>query len=571
MRVKVSKSKNAESYYIIKSVIIDGKNTSKIVEKLGTTKEVLEKSGGEDPMLWAKRRAAQLTKEEKEGQQKVMVAYSQNKRIPAGKPVLFNVGYLFLQQIFYELKLDQLCDQISKKYKFTYNLNSILSRLIYSRILFPASKKATYSLSKKMIEPPQFDLHHIYRALEVIYKEQDLIQSTLYKNSAELIERNDRILYYDCTNYFFEIEQESGIRQYGVSKENRPNPIVQMGLFMDGSGLPLAFTITPGNQNEQKTLKPLEKKILKDFQLSKFVVCTDAGLSSNENRKYNNLGTRAFVTTQSLKKMKQHLKTWALDSTGWFLPEQPNKKFTLDEIDEQNNPKLTFYKERWTNENGLEQRLIVSYSLKYKNYQQKIRQRQIDRALRAVSEGKKIPKKVNANDYKRFIKQQNLTPNGEIAEREVYSMNQEQINKESVYDGFYAVCTNLKDPASKIIAINKGRWEIEESFRLMKSEFKARPVNLSLDERIQAHFMTCFISLLIYRLLEKKLNESYTSCEILDTLRGMDLYEVKGEGYLPAYERTTLTDALHEVSGFHTDFQIISKKKMKKILQQTKQ
>jgi transposase len=569
MRVKISKSKNSESLYIIKSVYIKGKNTSKIVEKLGTLQEVIDKANGEDPYLWAKKRAKFLTEQEVKEDNQVLVNFSPRKTITSDKQVTFNAGYLFLQKIYHDLGLHKICQKIAEKYRFEYDLDSILSRIVYSRMLFPASKLATYQLSKKYLEQPNFELHQIYRALEVIYKESDRIQAQLYKNSLKVCQRNSKVLYYDCTNYFFEIEEAQGIKQYGKSKENRPNPIVQMGLFMDGNGLPLAFTMTPGNQNEQTTLRPLEKKLLRDFKMAQFVVCTDAGLSATDNRKYNDMGKRAFITTQSLKKLKAPLMEWALRDDGWRLP-QNDEEFTISQIKEKDDNDKTYYKEAWIQEDGLEQRLIVTYSLKYKNYQEKIRQGQIERALKLMADGKKPPKKKHPHDVRRFIKEKNLTKEGEIADQTVFQLDEAQIQNEAKFDGFYGVCTNLTDEVEAIIEINSGRWEIEESFRIMKSEFKARPVNLRKDERIEAHFTTCFIALVIQRMLEKRLKETYTTRQILDTLREMNLMAIHGEGYVPLYQRTSLTDDLHDIFGFHTDFEINSEKNLKKIFKQTK-
>jgi len=285
MRLKVSESKNAASYYVIKDYYSNGKRTTKIVEKLGTHDELIEKLGGKDPVKWAEEYIEELNKKEKDEKNDVLVRYSPSKQINPGQQRLFNGGYLFLQKIYHQLGIHGISESISKKYKFTFNLDSILSRLVYGRIIFPSSKLATYDLSSRFIEQPDFDIQHVYRALDVISKETDFIQSELYKNSLKLSKRNTGVLYYDCTNYFFEIEEESGLREYGHSKDHKPNPIVQMGLFMDGDGIPLAFDIHSGRTNEQKTLKPLEKRIISDYKLSRFVVCTDAGLSSVENRK----------------------------------------------------------------------------------------------------------------------------------------------------------------------------------------------------------------------------------------------------------------------------------------------
>lgn len=570
MRLKVSKSKNAASLYVIKDIVVDGKRTSKIVEKLGTYDELLEKLNGQDPFEWAKQYIEELNKKEEENKRAVLIPYHPTKFIEKDSQRCFNGGYLFLQQIYHQLGMHEICKKITEKHSFSYNLDSILSRLIYARIIYPASSKlATHQLSKNFIEQPDFELQHVYRALDIIAKETDLIQSQLYKNSLKVLKRNSGVLYYDLTNYFFEIEQESGLRQYGHSKEHRPNPIVQMGLFMDGDGIPLAFGINPGNTNEQVTLKPLERKILKDFQLSKFVLCTDGGLASLENRRFNDLAGRAFITTQSIKKLKDHLKRWALDPEGWRLSGD-NRIYNISELDEERYFSHTFYKERWIKENGLEQRLIVTYSIRYKDYQNKIRERQINRALQAVNTNPYKIKKTNPNDYKRLIKKTNITTEGEAADKEVFSIDQDLIAREAQYDGFYAVCTNLEDDASQIIRINHRRWEIEECFRIMKNEFKTRPVYLSRDDRIVAHFTTCFLALVVYRFLEKKLENRFTTSEIIQGLRDMNFFEVRGEGYVPTYTRNDFTDALHDAFGFRTDYQIVTLRYLKKILKKTK-
>lgn len=569
MRLKISKSKNASSLYVIKSIYENKKHSTRIVEKLGTYEELLRKLNGQDPIEWAKKYIEELNVKEKETKREVLVKYSPAKQINKDEQSYFNGGYLFLQKIYHELGLHKICKDISNKYKFTFNLNAILTRLIYGRIIFPSSKLATFELSKRFIEQPDFELQHIYRALEVLSEEADFIQSELYKNSLNVCDRNKGILYYDCTNYFFEIEQEEGLKQYGVSKEHRPNPIVQMGLFMDGDGLPLAFCINKGNTNEQVTLKPLEQKIISDFGLSKFIVCTDAGLAATANRKFNDKQERAFITTQSIKKLKAHLKEWALDTKDWHI-NGSNKAYDLTEIDDKEDINKIFYKERWIKEDGLEQNLVVTFSLKYRNYQQTIRERQVERAQKIIKANPTKLKKCNANDYKRFISKCHCTPEGQLAEKELYSINTDLISQESAYDGFYAVCTNIEDDGATIINVNRRRWEIEESFRIMKSEFKARPVYLQRDDRIKAHFTTCFISLMIYRLLEKRLSEKYTCSEIISGLRAMNFCEVKGEGYIPTYTRTDFTDELHDKFSFRTDYQIVTTKQIKKIIQDTK-
>ena len=575
MRINKTKSKNKEHYSIIQDININGKRTTKVYENIGNFDNLKLRAGNEEPLEWLRNYVAELNKKHKENSLPVIMKKSPNKIIEKNVQHSFNVGYLFLQDIYYKLRLNEICDEISKKYQFKYDLNDILSKLVYSRIIFPASKLKTLELSKKFLEQPNFNYQHIERALPVICENMDFIQSELYKNSNEYIKRNNKILYYDCTNFYFEIEQEEGLKEYGKSKENRPNPIVQMGLFMDGNGIPLAFDITPGARNEQKTLQPLEEKILKDFEFSEFVVCTDAGLASTANRKFNNKDNRKFVTTQSLKKLKKYLKDEALDLTkGWHLPNE-NKTYNISKLrtDEKLIKKYknaVFYKERWIKEDGLEQRLIVTYSVKYQEYQRNIRTNQINRAMKIIESNPEKLKKAKQNDPKRFIKTTNITNDGELADKSIYEINQSVIDEEAKYDGLYAVCTNLEDSAEDIIKLNHRRWEIEESFRIMKTDFKSRPVYHTKDEMIKAHFMTCYLALVVYRYLEKKLDEKYTAPQIIETLREMEVKLENNDNYTPNYIRTDLTDDLHSKFGFRTDFETISLKDLKKIFKQTK-
>ena len=575
MRLSITNNKNSSSFYVIKSVTLDGKRTSKVIERLGNYEEVKIKANGEDPIVWAKKYIDTLNKQEKENNNILNIPFYKNKILEKNTKYTFNAGYLFLQDIYYSLGLNNICNDITNKHQFKFDLNSVLSRLIYSRIIFPSSKLKTLELSNNFIEQANFDYNHILRSLEVISKETDFIQAELYKNSKKYSKRNDKILYYDCTNYYFEIEQEDGIKQYGVSKENRPNPIVQMGLFLDGDGIPLAFNINPGNTNEQITLQPLEKQIINDFNNASFVVCTDAGLASNANRKFNDKENRKFITTQSIKKLKDYLKEWMFDKTGWHIPSITNpidlSNLDNDEELQEKFKDTIFYKERWINENGLEQKIIITYSLKYKNYQKNIRNSQIERAQKLINSNPKSIIKPRQNDFKRFIEKTNTTKDGIVAEETYYNLNQEAINNESKYDGYYAVCTNLEDTAEEIIKVNKNRWEIEESFRIMKSEFKARPVYLSRDDRIKAHFTTCFLALTIFRYLEKKIKSKYTVTEIIEALRNYNLRELKGFGYIPDYELTDIVEDLQNIFNINTSTEINDYKKMQKICKQTKQ
>ncbi len=575
MRLNKVKSKNAISYYIIRSVRRNGKNSSEIVKKLGTEKSIRETYGVDDVDAWANEQLEKMNAEEAANDHMVLVPFNTASLIDPDARLSYNIGYLFLQQIYYKLGLPSICRSIKKDSSFEYDLDSILSRLIYGRLLFPSSKLSCYEQSKSLLEPPKFELHQVYRALSVLADNSDMIQAELYKRSKNVIKRSTGVLFYDCTNYFFEIEQESGLKQYGASKEHRPNPIVQMGLFMDKSGIPLAFVINPGNQNEQLSLTPLETRIMRDFELSKFVVCTDAGLSSDANRRFNNIGERSFITTQSVKKLKAEYKKWALDPTGWEL-EGSKKKYDISALDDTpENRKKIFYKQMFIEgydeerDISFNQTLIVTYSLKYKMYQQTIRDGQIERAKKYLECPASADRR-SQTDAKRFIKKTPFTNDGEIASKAMYEINKETILEESRYDGFYAVCTNLDDDPADIARINRDRWEIEESFRIMKSEFEARPVYLQRDDRIKAHFLTCFITLMVYRILEKQLGQKYTCEELIGTLRDMNMRQVKDQGYIPCYTRTEITDALHENAGFRTDYELVTPKPMSGIIRRTK-
>lgn len=575
MRLSKVKSKNAVSYYIIRSVRRNGKNSSEIVKKLGTEKFIRDTYGVEDVDTWANAQLEMMNAEEAQSNHKVLIPFHTDALLSQEEQLSYNVGYLFLQRIYHQLGLPSICRKIKKDNAFVYDLDAILSRLIYGRILFPSSKLSCSELSRSLMEPPKFELHQVYRALSVLAENTDMIQAELYKRSKKVIKRSTGVLFYDCTNYFFETEQEAGLKQYGPSKEHRPNPIVQMGLFMDKSGIPLAFCINPGNQNEQLSLTPLEQQIMRDFELSRFVVCTDAGLSSDANRKFNNFGERSFITTQSIKKLKTDLKEWCLDPTGWML-EGDEKTYDISKLeDTPENRRKLFYKqtflEGYDKERDIpfEQTLIVTYSLKYKLYQQTVRSRQLERAKKYLEHPSSSDKR-SQNDARRFIKKTSCTADGEVANKAIYELNEAALCEEARYDGFYAVCTNLDDDPAVIAKINHDRWEIEESFRIMKSEFEARPVFLQRDDRIKAHFLTCFIALMIYRILEKQLGDKYTCEDIFSTLRKMDMRKLGDYGYIPCYTRTSLTDALHENAGFRTDYELITPKSMAGIIRRSK-
>lgn len=573
MKVSTTKSKNAESFYITKSYInSDGKSTSKIIRKLGTLAELSKRleTDRAGVMAWAKEQAKIETQNYKKEEETntVLVPFHAKRYLDYEKQVFFKGGYLFLQYIYYSLKLDNVCTNIKRKYKFDYDLNAILSDLVYTRILDPSSKRSSYAAAMKFLEAPTYELHNIYRALSVLAEKCDHIQSEIYKNSSFIRKRNDKILYYDCSNFYFEIEQEDGIRKYGKSKEHRPNPIVQMGLFMDGDGIPLAFTLFPGNQNEQKSLKPIEEKVIKEFGCEKFIFCSDAGLASEDNRFYNHLGERSFIVTQSIKKLPLEEREWALKKSG-FRCISDNKPVDITNLTKDDTNRL-FYKEEPYTTKKLHQRLIVTYSPKYAEYQRTVRSRQIERAEKMVESGKAKRTRKNPNDPARFVGKNVITENGEKIKTEFF-LDLEKIEEEEKYDGLYAICTDLLDDDPKdILKVSEGRWQIEDCFRTMKTDFSARPVNVRREDRIKAHFLCCFIALFILRTLKKLIKENCTCDELLNTLKEINFADVGEQGFIPLYKRTKLTDELHSICGFRTDFQFIPKNKMREIQKKSK-
>lgn len=536
--------------------------------------DLLERfSGDYDAMMaWAKSEAEKDTMEYNAKTSNVTVSLSKSAYIPKNEERCFPVGYLFLQRLCTELKINSICRKISKRHKYTYDFSAILTDQIFSRILAPSSKLSSYSYCQTLLEPPKYELQNLYRALSVMAEESDFIQEELYFNSNFIHPRSKKILYYDCTNYYFEIEQDDDFRKYGKSKENRPNPIVTMGLFMDTDGIPLAFDVFPGNQNEQTTLKPLETKIIRDFACSEFIFCSDAGLGSKANRRFNSFGNRSYVISQSLKKMRGEDRQTALNPKQFrrLGSDQFIDISTLDESDPDIYEAI-FYKEVPVVNGDMDEIVIVTYSPKYKAYQKRIRGQQIARAVKMIEQPGRKRRGKNQNDPARFIKSTAITEDGEVAGRNIYDLDSDRISEEEMYDGFYAVITNLEGDVGEILKINRQRWEIEENFRIMKTDFEARPVYVRRAERIKAHFLICYISLLVYRLLEKKLGNVYTCNEILGTLRSMQVTLLSKEsGYIPSYKRTDMTDELHKVFGFHTDYEFISKSTMRSIIKSTK-
>ena len=572
MNLHITKSKNAESFYICRSYTkANGTTSSTIVRKLGTLEHLLVEHGPtrDDVLAWAKNEVKIETEKynaEKEAKT-VLIPFHADWQLDYDKQAFFRGGYLFPQSVYYQLQLNNICRKLKQKYKFQYDINAILSDLVYARILDPCSKRSSYKTASAFLEKPSYELHDVYRALDVLGSECDLIQAELYKNSHFLGKRNDRVLYYDCSNYYFEIEQENDCKKYGKSKEHRPNPIIQMGLFMDGDGIPLAFSLFPGNANEQSSLKPLEKKILSDFECQKFIYCSDAGLGSESIREFNHMGERSYIVTQSIKKLVKEDREWALNKQG-FKKVSDNAPVDITKL----SPDDTglYYKDEPYTTKKLQQRLIITYSPKYALYQKAIRDKQVERAQQMLNTGTAKKNRKNPNDPARFIGTMAITKEGEAADIKSF-LNETKISEEAQYDGLYAVCTDLlNDGVGEILKVSEGRWQIEECFRIMKTDFSARPVYLQDENRIRAHFLICFLALTIYRFLERKLNFKYTCEEILDTLKSMNFAEIQEQGFIPLYSRSVITDDLHNACGFRTDSQFLTKSKMRTIQKKSK-
>ena len=596
-RIKTNKYTNTQSYCIIEDYKRNGKRTTRVVENIGNYQKVsmLAKEQGIDVDTWLDNYLNDYRKRNGlilDGEKVIIEKYS-NKIIPKDKINKFNVGYLFLKDIYYSLRLDKIIKYITEKHKFEFDLNEVLCNLVFSRIIYPSSKLKTYELSKNFIETPKYNLENLYRGLTYLNSDLDYIQKQLYSNSKFVVDRNTKIMYFDCTNYYFDINEETELQKYGHGKDGKAKPLVGMGLFMDGNGLPIAMNIFPGSDSETKQLIPLQKQIANDFDLEdkKTIICTDAAMCTDEIKQFNIKDGRSFVITQSIKKLKQIYKDEIFKDDNWRIVGDLTHIYKLSDIlnDEEKSTihyETVFYKIVQTETAHVVQDLIVTFQIKYRDYLKNVRNGQIERARKKISstnKGDKIKLSNNPNDYRRLIKEdvevieskkksnneKNSNSLNESSKKEKYSysysIDEDIIKEEEKYDGYYGITTNLNGDISEILAISKNRWEIEESFRILKTDFDSGTIHLSREDRIKAHFLTCFISLLIYRILENKLDYKYTHNQIIEKLREMEVYEEKGSGYSPAYVRTDLTDDLHEVFSFRTDYEIISYKKFKKI------
>lgn len=583
MRLKKVTAKNGhETFSIITDYIrLDGKRTSTTYELLGDYNKLIERFGSDNTLDKVKEYINDLNIKLRENKElPVNLTLNPNKQIDKNINRSFFSGHLFLRKIYYDLGIDKICDNIKEKYKFTFDINQVVESLVFSRIIWPSSKLSTYEQSRKFIGNYDYDIQHSYRTLSYLSKELDNIQKLLFDYSNKIIDRNYKVIYYDCTNYFFYTE-ENDFQRYGISKQHQPLPLVQMGLFMDADGYPFAMNINPGNTAESKTMIPSEEKILSDYKMEgkNIIVCTDAAMCNDDIKKFNVKDGRGFIITQSIKKLSNELKEFALNKSGWRILGNLNNIYDLNNVDakfKKEHYNEIFYKEVECETKSVKQALIITFSFKYQDYQHKLKSHQFDRAKILVEEInkhnqdnkniKKIKISINPNDPKRFIKQISTTATGESAEHIKYEIDQEIFDEEEKYNGLYGITTNLKDDTSTIIKVINGRWEIEESFRIMKDDFDSGTVHLSREDRIKGHFITCFLSLFIYRYLEHKLDDKYTVHEIVTKLQEMKLLEFKGKGYVPEYERNDLTDDLHAFLGINTDNEIITYKKIKNIL-----
>ena len=607
--MKLSYNRNSKNpiYYISQSIRNGKKTTSFNVCKIGKHSELLAQ-GIENPLEYAKNQVKKYNNSLLE--EKVFYSIDINfeeKVSPSventSKSLSSNIGYFYLQYFYSKLKIKNLLNDISKDRKFNFNLNDITRFLVFDRILYPKSKLATVNNLNFYYEKPEFSHQNVLRAMDVLSDNYDLFLNHLFTESNNIVKRDTSVCYYDCTNYYFEIESPDeqyfddvtgeylyGLRQYGPSKEHRPNPIVEMGLFMDKDGIPITMGLFPGNMNEQKTVANLETKMIKSLNNKKLIYCGDAGLGSASIRTFNDMGGRAFIVTQSIKKLSESLQNELLKDEGFKLLSSDDettisKLKGFDKTDPKNihlyNDKA--YKSVFVDSNidlglleekklkngktklvkskaNLKQRIIITYSRKMAEYQKIIRNKQIERAKILISKGVDDIRK-GPNDIARFIKNAN-------DEKNTYVLDQARIEQEEKFDGFYAIATNLlNDSAKEIFEINDQRYKIEDCFRVLKTNFDARPVYHRLDNRIVAHFMICYTSLLIYRLLEKKLKEKgyhFTINEILTTLKNMNISNVKDRFYQADYAGGNVLNALCNTFKLQLDKKYYLPKNLKK-------
>ena len=602
MKLWYDKKSKDPTYFIQRGIRNGKKTTTKNVVRIGKHSELLKTTA--DPLAYALDEVKRYNEELKNNKSVALdFKFDFNEKITyqddlVSKSKLLNIGYFFLQQIYHDLKIGAFFKNIIKDTRIQFDPNLVNRFLTYSRILNPDSKLGTHQNLVSFYEQPTFGYEHILRTLDIMYNHYDEYISHLYEASTKLIKRDTSVCFFDCSNYYFEIESNDedyidpvtgevtkGLRKYGVSKEHRPNPIVQMGLFMDKDGIPLSMCITSGSDNEQTTAIPLEQKLITMFKGKKFIYCADAGLGSLNIRNFNSMGGRAFIVTQSIKMLSKTLKEAVFSDIDYRLlsndkPATIQQMKDFDRFDKVNAElyddriykiipadkafDLGLYEEKACKNGTIKkvkskavvpQKIIVSFSRKMMEYQRFIRNRQIERAKKLLTKLDPENYKKGANDITRFIKRTTSTCSGEKAV-DIYELDQEAINEEEKYDGFYAVATNLEDSAKYILDISSNRYKIEDCFRIMKSNFSARPVFHQNRERIVAHFMVCYTALLIYRIMEKKLDiygTHFTVDNVIETLNNMQVANLEDVCYMSTYDNSQVLTSLNAILELELD------------------
>lgn len=588
MKLYYDKRLKDPTYYIQQGFRNGKKTTTKNIKRLGKHSELLLIT--DDPLEYAKNEVKKMNEEYRSGRSEFIVTMDFNERIPStdspcSNSTSLNIGYLYLKDIYAKLNLSDFFKSVSSDRKITYDCNKICQFLTYARTLDPASKYGTYDKLDTYYEKPQVEYQHMIRFLDILDRNSDKYLKHLFDNSENIVKRDTSVMYYDCTNYFFETEKPDeeivdevtgeiilGLRQFGISKENKTSPIVEMGLIMDSRGIPISMCIHPGNTNEQLTAVPLEKEVIKMTGNKKFIYCADAGLGSYNIRKFNDMGGRAYIVTQSVKKLGQEIKDIVFNDSNYRLLSNDDA-ITLKEMrtfNKKDANNLSLYNdfaykvipantamdtglyEEKVYKNGrtkkvkakgtLHQYIIVTFSRKMMEYQRTIRERQLERAkkLLRLKDPEKIKK--GPNDIRRFLKNTS-------SDTANYVLDMDKIHEEEKYDGFYAVATNLDDSAKDILAVAQNRYKIEDCFRIMKTNFDARPVFLRKPERIRAHFLICYTALLIYRLMECKLDDNLThvtTSNLIKTLRNMNVVNMDDMYYKSIYSGSQALDALEK-------------------------
>ena len=602
MKLWYDKKSKDPTYFIQRGIRNGKKTTTKNVVRIGKHSELLKTTA--DPLAYALDEVKRYNEELKNNKSVALdFKFDFNEKITyqddlVSKSKLLNIGYFFLQQIYHDLKIGAFFKNIIKDTRIQFDPNLVNRFLTYSRILNPDSKLGTHQNLVSFYEQPTFGYEHILRTLDIMYDHYDEYISHLYEASTKLIKRDTSVCFFDCSNYYFEIESNDedyidpvtgevtkGLRKYSVSKEHRPNPIVQMGLFMDKDGIPLSMCITSGSDNEQTTAIPLEQKLITMFKGKKFIYCADAGLGSLNIRNFNSMGGRAFIVTQSIKMLSKTLKEAVFSDIDYRLlsndkPATIQQMKDFDRFDKVNAElyddmiykiipadkafDLGLYEEKACKNGTIKkvkskavvpQKIIVSFSRKMMEYQRFIRNRQIERAKKLLTKLDPQTYKKGANDITRFIKRTTSTCSGEKAV-DIYELDQEAINEEEKYDGFYAVATNLEDSAKYILEISSNRYKIEDCFRIMKTNFSARPVFHQNRERIVAHFMVCYTALLIYRILEKKLDmygTHFTVENVIETLNNMQVANLEDVCYMSTYNNSQVLTSLNDIFNLELD------------------